>query len=147
LSKDDTAGILLYSNGAFKVVSNVQWELGANNQATTVGHLGDKLANVSPMQMNPNDILGNVYVLLHDGDKDDQQLPSLNPLKVTRHLATDTIHDADGVEHTFFGASANMDSPPDLTNMRIALFPMVGYHQRFRCKLLEHACQQAESHQ
>jgi len=119
VSSDDTAGVLFYSKSTFTVVSNLKLSLDSNQQSMLTGHLGDNIATIIPTEVNSKELLGEVFVLLPDGNIGDA---NLNNLMATTHLATDDITDEDGAVTTFF-MNANLDDEPDLANMRIAKLP------------------------
>jgi hypothetical protein len=114
LSSHDTAGLLLYSDGTFHVISGALFYLDESEKLVVTGTLGDKISNIVPIQANPADVLGSVYVLFHD-DKSTMGLLG-NHLLDTTHLATNTITSAANNEYSFFG-NTNLINVPDLANM------------------------------
>jgi hypothetical protein len=68
LSSHDTASLLLYSNGTFHVISGASFYLDESEKPIVTGTLGDKILNIVPIQVNPSDVLGSIYVLFHDDE-------------------------------------------------------------------------------
>ena len=112
---DDTAALLFLVNDTFTVVSSVNVTLDADSQPYLTGHLGDKLATITPTKLKVSDMTSEAFVLLPDGND------NLQHLKATAHLASDVLGEGDN-QRTFLG-EANLDNAPDLTNMRVAKLP------------------------
>jgi hypothetical protein len=105
LSSHDTAGLLLYSNGTFHFISGASFCLDESEKPVVTGTLGDKILNIVPIQVDPSDVLGSVYVLFHNDESTTGLLG--NHLLATTHLATNTITSAANNEYSFFG-NANL---------------------------------------
>jgi hypothetical protein len=121
LSSHDTAGLLLYSDGMFHVISSASFCLDKSKKPVVTGTLGDKISNIVLIQAKPEDVLGSIYVLFHDDESTTGLLG--NHLLATTHLATDTITSAANNEYSFFG-NANLINVPDLANMRVTILPL-----------------------
>jgi len=122
LSSHDTAGLLLYSDGMFHVFSGASFCLDESEKPVVTGTLGDKISNIVPIQVNPADVFGSIYVLFHNA-KSTMGLLGNHLLLATTHLATDTITSSANNEYSFFG-NANLINAPDLANMQVAILPL-----------------------
>ncbi len=121
LSSHDTAGLLLYSDGLFHVISGALFCLHASEKPVVTATLGDKILNIVLIQVDPADVLGSIYVLIHNEESTMGLLG--NHLLAITHLATDTITSAVNNEYSFFG-NANLINVPDLANIQVGILPV-----------------------
>ncbi len=121
LSSHDTAGLLLYYDGMFHVISGASFCLDASEKPVVTGTLGDKILNIVLIQVDLADVLGSIYVLFHDNESTMGLLG--NHLLATTHLAIHTITSTANNEYSFFG-NANLINVPDLANMRVTILPV-----------------------
>ena len=106
----------------FHVFSGASFCLDESEKPVVTGTLGDKILNIVPIQVNPADVFGSIYVLFHDA-KSTMGLLGNHLLLATTHLATDTITSSANNEYSFFG-NANLINAPDLANMQVAILPL-----------------------
>jgi hypothetical protein len=106
----------------FHVFSGASFCLDEFEKPVVTGTLGDKISNIVPIQVNPADVLGSIYVLFHDA-KSTMGLLGNHLLLATTHLATDTITPSANNEYSFF-RNANLINAPDLANMQVVILPL-----------------------
>ena len=120
VSSDDIAGVLFYKPGAFTVVSNVSQAIDSSGNPILACHLGNELSTIIPAEIDPDELLGESFVLLMKEILSEE--PDLDDLTRTTP-ASDTVTVA-GSEKSFFEDATFLHDPPDLTGMHVAKMPV-----------------------
>jgi hypothetical protein len=120
ISSDDTAGVLIYSRG-FLVISNIKSTIDCKQQTIFTGHFGDSLARIMPIEVNSNELLGEVLVLVQNLNANDS---TFEHRKAMTHKASDFLAGVEGGGFTSFG-NTNLDNEPELDDMSIVMLPTV----------------------
>ena len=119
LESGSTAGILIYHQKHFLVVSNPKVSRTPKQETIVIGQLGDDISDPSPRLLKKDEIVGDVFVLAKD---DDPETPA--HLQATERCASDTwtINEGPIAHHISFLGDAHEDllqQNPILANYQV----------------------------